>query len=150
MLPIKRERAEFLVSKIGRLVPSVGTIANKTANAPASFTCRGRSEAAFSSGFQKRTVMKPGRRQFLHLAAGAIALPAVSRLASAQAYPTRPVRIVVGFPAGGIYDTYARLMGQWLSQRLGQSVIIEKRAGAGGSIATESVVRAAPDGYTLL
>ena len=94
--------------------------------------------------------MKFARRKFLEIAAGAAALPAVSRIARAQAYPARPVRIVVGFPAGGIYDTYARLMGQWLSQRLGQSVIIENRAGAGGSIATESVVRAAPDGYTLL
>jgi len=94
--------------------------------------------------------MKFARRKFLEIAAGAAALPAVSRIARAQTYPARPVRIVVGFPAGGIYDTYARLIGQWLSQRLGQSVIIENRAGAGGSIATESVVRAAPDGYTLL
>jgi tripartite-type tricarboxylate transporter receptor subunit TctC len=94
--------------------------------------------------------MKLPRRQFLQLAASAAVLPAVPRIARAQSYPTRQVRIVVGFPAGGISDTYARLIGQWLSERLGQSVIIENRSGAGGSIATEAVVRAAPDGYTLL
>jgi tripartite-type tricarboxylate transporter receptor subunit TctC len=92
----------------------------------------------------------PHRRQFLHLAAGVAALPAVSRIAWAQTYPTRPVRIVVGFTAGGIYDTYARLIGQWLSERLRQPFFIENRTGAGGSIATDAVARAAPDGYTLL
>jgi tripartite-type tricarboxylate transporter receptor subunit TctC len=92
----------------------------------------------------------PHRRQFLHLAAGAAALPTVSRVAWAQAYPARPVRIVDGFPPGGATDTTARLMGQWLSERLGQPFIIENRPGAGGNIATESVVRAPPDGYTLL
>jgi tripartite-type tricarboxylate transporter receptor subunit TctC len=92
----------------------------------------------------------PHRRQFLHLAAGAAALPTMSRIARAQAYPSHSMRIVVGFPAGGINDTYARLIGQWLSERVGQSIVIENRSGAGGSIATESVVRAAPDGYTLL
>jgi tripartite-type tricarboxylate transporter receptor subunit TctC len=92
----------------------------------------------------------PHRRQFLHLAAGAAALPAVSRFACAQAYPSRPVRIVVGFaPAGGT-DIMARLIGQWLSERLGQQFVIENRPGAGTNIATEAVVRAAPDGYTLL
>ena len=90
------------------------------------------------------------RRQFLHLAAGAAALPAVSRIARAQAYPTRPVRIIVGFPAGGATDILARLMGQWLSERLGQQFVIENRPGAGGNIGTEAVVRAPPDGYTLL
>jgi tripartite-type tricarboxylate transporter receptor subunit TctC len=90
------------------------------------------------------------RRQFLHLAAGAAALPAVSRIASAQAYPTRPVRIIVGFPPGGGADVTARLMGQWLSERLGQPFIIENKPGAGTNIATEAVVKAAPDGYTLL
>ena len=85
-----------------------------------------------------------GRRQFLHLAAGAAALPAVSRIARAQAYPTRPVRIVVGFAAGGGTDIIARLMGQWLSERLGQPFIIENRPGAGANIATEAVVRCAP------
>jgi tripartite-type tricarboxylate transporter receptor subunit TctC len=90
------------------------------------------------------------RRQFLHLAAGAAALPAVSRIASAQAYPTRPVRIVVGFAAGSSSDILARLIGQRLSERLGQPVIIENRPGAGGSIGAESVVRATPDGHTLL
>src|SRR5262245_16758243 len=94
--------------------------------------------------------MKLPRRQFLHLTAGAVALPAVSHFALAQAYPARPVRIVVGFPAGGATDITARLMGQWLSDRLGQQFIIENRAGAAGTIAAEAVVKAPPDGYTLL
>jgi tripartite-type tricarboxylate transporter receptor subunit TctC len=90
------------------------------------------------------------RRRFLHLAAGAAALPAMSRTASAQTYPARPVRIIVGYPAGGVSDIYARLIGQSLSERLGQSFIVENRPGASGAIAVDSVVRAAPDGYTLL
>jgi len=94
--------------------------------------------------------MKLPRRNFLHLAAGAAALPAVSRIARAQNYPTRPVRIVVGFPPGGGADIVARLIGQWLSERLGQSFVIENRPGAGSNIGTEAVVRALPDGYTLL
>jgi tripartite-type tricarboxylate transporter receptor subunit TctC len=94
--------------------------------------------------------MKLPRRQFLHLAAGAAALPAVSRVARAQVYPSRPVRIVVGFPAGGSFDVVARLFGQWLSERLGQPFIVENRSGAGGNIGTEVVVNAQPDGYTLL
>src|SRR6266487_1252651 len=92
----------------------------------------------------------PHRRQFLHLAAGAAALPVVSRIASAQAYPSRPVRLIVGAPPAGGFDIVARLMGQWLSERLGQSFVIENRPGAGSNIATEAVVRALPDGYTLL
>jgi tripartite-type tricarboxylate transporter receptor subunit TctC len=94
--------------------------------------------------------MKLPRRNFLHLAAGAAALPAVSRIAWAQAYPTRPVRIVVTFPAGSTSDILARLIGQWLQDRLGQPFVIENRPGAGGTIGTEAVVRASPDGYTLL
>src|SRR6266568_473009 len=93
--------------------------------------------------------MKLPRRQFLHLAAGA-ALPALSRLACAQSYPTRPVRWIVGFTPAGGNDIVARLMGQWLSERLGQPFVIENRPGAGTNIATEAVVNAAPDGYTLL
>jgi len=94
--------------------------------------------------------MKLPRRSFLHLAAGAAALPAVSRIARARAYPTRPVRIIVGFaPAGGT-DIMARLIGQWLSERLGQQFVIENRPGASTNIATEAVVNAPPDGYTLL
>jgi tripartite-type tricarboxylate transporter receptor subunit TctC len=94
--------------------------------------------------------MKLPRRKFLHLAVGAAALPAVSRIASAQAYPTRPVRIIVAFAAGGGVDITARLIGQWLSERLGQSFVTENRPGAGGNIGTEAVVNAPPDGYTLL
>jgi tripartite-type tricarboxylate transporter receptor subunit TctC len=92
----------------------------------------------------------PHRRKFLHLAVGAAALPAVSRIARAQAYPTRPVRIIVGFPPGGGSDILARLMGQWLSERLNQAFVVENRPGAGANIATETVVRAPADGYTLL
>jgi len=94
--------------------------------------------------------MKPPRRTFLHLAAGAAALSALSRMAVAQAYPTRPVRILVGFAAGGTTDIVARIMGQWLSERLGQQFVVENRPGAGTNIATEAVVNAAPDGHTLL
>jgi tripartite-type tricarboxylate transporter receptor subunit TctC len=94
--------------------------------------------------------MKLPRRQLLHLAAGAAALPAVSRFAWAQAYPTRPVRIIVPFPAGQATDSIARLVGQSLSDRLGQALVIENRTGAGGNIGTEAVVHAAPDGYTIL
>src|SRR6516162_9167202 len=94
--------------------------------------------------------MKLPRRQFLHLAAGAAALPVVSRIAWAQAYPTRPVRIIVGYSAGSASDIVARLIAQWLSERLGQQFVVENRTGAGGNIAAEAVVRSAPDGYTLL
>ena len=94
--------------------------------------------------------MKLPRRRFLHLAAGAAALPAVSRSARAQAYPRRPVRLVVGFPPGGQIDIIARLIGQWLSERLGQPFIIDNRPGAGSNIGTEAVVRATADGHVLL
>src|SRR5262245_49442690 len=94
--------------------------------------------------------MKLPRRNFLHLAAGAAALPVVSRIAWAQAYPARPVRIIVPFAAAGAFDIMARLIGQWLSERLGQPFVIESRPGAGTNIATETVVKAPPDGYTLL
>jgi tripartite-type tricarboxylate transporter receptor subunit TctC len=94
--------------------------------------------------------MKLPRRNFLHLAAGAAALPVVSRFARAQAYPTKPVRMVVGNAAGGAPDIFARLIGQWLSDRLGQPFLVENRPGAATNIATEAVVRAPPDGYTLL
>jgi tripartite-type tricarboxylate transporter receptor subunit TctC len=90
------------------------------------------------------------RRQFSRLAVGAAALPAVSRRAHAQSYPTRRVRVIVAFAAGGPSDAIARLIGQWLSDRLGQQFIIENRPGGSGNIGTEAVVRAAPDGYTLL
>jgi tripartite-type tricarboxylate transporter receptor subunit TctC len=94
--------------------------------------------------------MKLPRRKFVHLVAGAAALPAVSHFVWAQTYPTRPVHLVVGFPPGGGTDITARLIGQWLSERLGQQFVIENRPGAGSNIATEGVVRAAADGYTLL
>jgi tripartite-type tricarboxylate transporter receptor subunit TctC len=94
--------------------------------------------------------MKLPRRRFLHLAACAAALPALSRVASALDYPTRPVRIIVGYPAGGPQDIVARLMGQWLTERLGQQFVIDNRSGAGGNIGAEAVVNASPDGYTLL
>ena len=94
--------------------------------------------------------MKLPRRRFLHLAVGAAALPAVSRIARAQTYPARPVRFIVGVAAGGTLDILARVMGQWLSERLGQPFIIENRPGASTNIATEAVVRAPANGYTLL
>jgi tripartite-type tricarboxylate transporter receptor subunit TctC len=90
------------------------------------------------------------RRQFLHLVAGTAALLALPRIARAQAYPSRPIRFIAGFAAGGAVDIVARLMGQWLSERLGEQVIIENRPGAGGNIAVDAVVNAPPDGYTLL
>jgi tripartite-type tricarboxylate transporter receptor subunit TctC len=95
-------------------------------------------------------IMKLPRRKFLQTAAGAAALPALSRVARAQTYPTRPVRLIVGFPPGGSTDITARLIGQWLSERLGQQFVIENRPGAGATLATEAVAKAPPDGYTLL
>jgi len=100
---------------------------------------------------QLETTMKlPHRRQFLHLAAGAAALPAVSSVARAQSYPSRPVRLIVPIAAGGTQDILARLVGQWLSERLGQPFVIDNRPGGGGNIGTEAVARAPADGYTLL
>jgi tripartite-type tricarboxylate transporter receptor subunit TctC len=92
----------------------------------------------------------PHRRHFLHLAAGAAALPALSRSASAIDYPTRPIRLIAPFPPGGVVDLFSRLLSEPLSQRLGQPIIVENRAGAGGNVGTEVAVRAVPDGYTLL
>ena len=92
------------------------------------------------------TNLKLPRRKFLHLAVGAAALPAVSRVAWAQAYPTRPVRWIVPSPPGGALDSVTRLMGQWLTERLGQPFVIENRPGGSNNIGTEAVVRAAPDG----
>jgi tripartite-type tricarboxylate transporter receptor subunit TctC len=94
--------------------------------------------------------MKLSRRKFLYLAAGAATLPVSARTASAQAYPARPVRIIVGFGPGGAPDIVSRLLGQWLSERLGQQFLVEVRSGAGSNIATEAVVKSPPDGYTLL
>src|SRR6476659_6143167 len=109
----------------------------------------GRSSRRRTSRRNEMAVKLP-RRQFLHLAAGAAAVPAMSRIAWAQAYPTRPVRWIVGFAPGGGNDIVARLMGQWLSERTGQQFIIENRPGAGTNVATEAVVNASPDRYTLL
>src|SRR3954462_13798151 len=92
---------------------------------------------------------RPDRRQFLYLTAGAVALPVMSSEAWAQSYPARPVRWIVTAAAGGPADTLARLLGSWLSERLGQQFVIENRTGAGGNIGTEAAARAAPDGYTL-
>jgi len=94
--------------------------------------------------------MSLGRRQFLQRAAGMAALPLVGRAAMAETYPARPARILSGFPPGGISDTYARLIAQWLSQQLGEQFVVENRPGAGGNLAAEAVAKAAPDGYTLL
>jgi len=100
--------------------------------------------------FHRGTAMKLFRRRFLHLAAGAAALPAVSRLAWAETYPTRPLRWIVGFAPGGGSDTVTRIMAQWLSERLGQSIIVENKPGASTNISIQAVISSPPDGYTLL
>src|SRR5262249_25484069 len=105
--------------------------------------------ARHASFSRSNAVKLPHRRQFLHLAADAVALPAVSRVALAKAYPRGPVRIIVPYAPGGAPDIVARVMGQWLSERFAQPFVIENRPGAGGNIGTEAAVRAAPDGYTL-
>jgi tripartite-type tricarboxylate transporter receptor subunit TctC len=107
-------------------------------------------KAAYTPVSGPSVMKRPHRRRFLHLAASTAVLPSLYRLAVAQGYPSRPVRIVAGFPPGGFIDTAARFIGPWLSERLGQQFVIENRPGAGGNIATETVVRAPPDGYTLL
>ena len=117
----------------------------RSSNSPAS----NRSDVGFAAGIQGNFVRLP-RRRFLHLAASAAALPAWPRGATAQAYPTRPVRFIIPFPAGGTIDLVARLIGQWLSDRLGQQVVIENKPGGGTNIAMQAVVNAPPDGYTLL
>src|SRR3954466_7227397 len=99
---------------------------------------------------EKRTRMAFPRRQFLRLAGAAVALPAVSRIARAQAYPSRQIRRIIGYPPGGSADITARLIAQWLTERLGQSVIVEGRPGGGTNIATEAVINAPPHGFTLL
>src|SRR5213079_1070988 len=96
------------------------------------------------------TTVKLPRRKFLHLAAGAAALPAVSRIARAQAYPSKPVRIIFGFAPGGVSGLITRIVDQWFSERLGQPVIFETKPGAGGNIAAQTVINSAADGYTLL
>src|SRR5262245_30861060 len=101
------------------------------------------------AGVRWRTDVRFSRRKFLKNAGGAAALPFASRIALAQNYPTRPARIISGFPPGGISDTYARIIAGWLSQQLGQQFIVENRPGAGGNLAAEAVAKAAPDGYTL-
>jgi tripartite-type tricarboxylate transporter receptor subunit TctC len=136
------------VPENGSLMPSAGTIFNlkseidsSSAEPPA---------PAFAVSVLGGHTMKLSRHRFLHLAVGAVALPAVSRIARAQAYPSRPVHIILGFAAGGGLDITARLIGQSLSERLDQQFVIENRTGANGNIATEAVVRSPPDGYTLL
>src|SRR5262249_24932931 len=101
-------------------------------------------------GRNEASALKLPRRRFLYLAGAAAAPPSLARRAAAQTYPTRPVRLIIGYPPGGSADITARLIGQWLSERLGQPVVIESRPGAGTNIATETVVNAPPDGYTLL
>jgi tripartite-type tricarboxylate transporter receptor subunit TctC len=123
------------------------TLLARLAAAPA--LTAGPAPGAARTSAAKTTTGSP-RRTFLHLAAGAAALPAISRIARAQTYPVRPVRIIFGFAAGSTGDMIARLMGQWLSEHLGQPFTIENRTGDSGNIATEAVVHAAPDGYTLL
>src|SRR5262245_41997993 len=112
--------------------------------------CRDHADLTARETALEDCIMNRPRRKFLQLAAGAAALPAMSRIAQAQTYPARPVRILVGFTAGSGPDIVARLIGQWLSERLGQQVLIENRSGGASNIATEAVVRGTPGGYRLL
>jgi len=129
------------------LTPPAGTI-QKQHDRPASPAEGGMKP--FVVNMSRETAVKLPRRTFLHLAAGAAALPAVSRMARAQTYPTRPVRVIVPFAAAGPNDIIARVLGQWLSERLAHPFIIENRPGAASNLGTEAVVNAAPDGYTVL
>jgi tripartite-type tricarboxylate transporter receptor subunit TctC len=128
----------------------VGDVIAATSNVSAGLLIKQYRTGEVLRSISERDIMKLRRRQFLHLAAGAAALPVASRIAWAQTYPTRLVRFVVGGPPGGPQDILARLMGQWLSERLGQPFVIDNRPGAGTNIAAEAVVRAPADGYTLL
>jgi tripartite-type tricarboxylate transporter receptor subunit TctC len=109
----------------------------------------GRAQGPHAGIFQEESAMKLPRRRFLHLAAGAAALPALSRVASAETYPSRPVHWIVSFAAGGPNDIVARIIGQYLSEHLGQQFVIENRPGAGGNVGMQSVLSAVPDGYTI-
>src|SRR5262245_8273459 len=130
-------------------MPSAGAHRNQNSTSACAASRAAPQQLCMPSSFGEAT-MKVPRRQFLHLAAAAATLPALSRFASAESYPTRPVHLLEGFGPGGAPDIVARLIGQSLSERLGQSFVIENRSGATGNIATEAVVRASPDGYTLL
>jgi tripartite-type tricarboxylate transporter receptor subunit TctC len=132
-----------------RLVASAGDYSQALAKCRLRVPCGITGDASARSN-KLRGIMKLPRRQFLHLAASAAATPAATRIAWAQAYPTRPVHIIVDTAPGGAPDIIARLMGPWLTERLGQPFVIENRPGGGSNIGTEAVVRALPDGYTLL
>src|SRR5216684_373700 len=152
-LPRPRKRWRFTKERAGNApIPCNSNLASRRMRCKAHISNTSIRDAPEmeSAAFRRGDIMKLRRRQFLHLAASAAALPVASRVAWAQTYPTRLVRIVVGGPPGGPQDILARLMGQWLSERLGQPFVIDNRPGAGTNIAAEAVVRAPADGYTLL